>query len=35
MIDMMSAVPPEVASPPREISKCKMQSYAETPVYGG
>ncbi|MBP2672877.1 MAG: hypothetical protein H6Q85_2943, partial [candidate division NC10 bacterium] len=23
------------ASPPREISKCKMQSYAETPVYGG
>jgi branched-chain amino acid transport system substrate-binding protein len=35
MIDMMSAVPPEVASPPREISACKMQSYAETPVYGG
>jgi branched-chain amino acid transport system substrate-binding protein len=35
MIEMMSAVPPEVASPPREISKCKMQSYAETPVYGG
>jgi len=35
MIDMMSAVPPEVASPPREVSKCKMQSYAETPVYGG
>jgi branched-chain amino acid transport system substrate-binding protein len=35
MIDMMSAVPPETASPPREISKCKMQSYAETPVYGG
>jgi branched-chain amino acid transport system substrate-binding protein len=35
MIDMMSAVPPEVASPPKEISKCKMQSYAETPVYGG
>ena len=35
MIDMMSAVPPEAASPPREVSKCKMQSYAETPVYGG
>jgi branched-chain amino acid transport system substrate-binding protein len=35
MIDMMSAVPPEIASPPREVSKCKMQSYAETPVYGG
>ena len=35
MIDMMSAVPPEAASPPKEISKCKMQSYAETPVYGG
>lgn len=35
LIDLMSAVPPEVASPPQEISKCKMQSYAETPVYGG
>ncbi|HSB73087.1 MAG TPA: ABC transporter substrate-binding protein [Candidatus Methylomirabilis sp.] len=35
MIEMMSAVPPEVASPPRQVSKCKMQSYAETPVYGG
>ena len=35
MIDMMAAVPPEIASPPREVSKCKMQSYAETPVYGG
>ena len=35
LIEMMSAVPPEVASPPRQLSKCKMQSYAETPVYGG
>jgi hypothetical protein len=35
MIDMMSAVAPEVASPPRGLSKCKMQSIAETPVYGG
>jgi branched-chain amino acid transport system substrate-binding protein len=35
MIDMMSAVPPEAASPPRGVSTCKMQSYAETPVYGG
>jgi len=35
MIEMMSAVPPEVASPPRGVSACKMQSYAETPVYGG
>jgi branched-chain amino acid transport system substrate-binding protein len=35
MIDMMSAVPPDAASPPKEISKCKMQSFAETPVYGG
>jgi len=31
----MSAVPPEAASPPRGVSTCKMQSYAETPVYGG
>ena len=35
MIEMLSAVPPEVASPPRAVSKCKMQSFAETPVYGG
>lgn len=35
MIEMLSAVSPEDASPPRGISKCKMQSYAETPVYGG
>ena len=35
MIEMLTAVPPEIASPPREISKCKMQSFAETPVYGG
>ena len=31
MIEMMSAVAPEVASPPRELSKCKMQSYRRDP----
>ncbi len=35
MIEMLAAIPPEVASPPQAISKCKMQSFAETPVYGG
>jgi branched-chain amino acid transport system substrate-binding protein len=35
MIEMLSAVPPELASPPRAVSACKMQSIAETPVYGG
>ena len=35
MIEMLAAIPPEVASPPQAISKCKLQSFAETPVYGG
>lgn len=35
MIEMIADVPPEQASPPREISKCKMQSFADTPVHGG
>ena len=35
MIEMISEVAPEVAAPPQSISKCKMQSLAETPVYGG
>ena len=28
-------VAPEAAAPPQSISKCKMPSLAETPVYGG
>jgi hypothetical protein len=35
MIEMIADVAPEQASPPRELSKCKMQSLADTPVYGG
>jgi hypothetical protein len=35
MIEMISDVAPEVAAPPQNISKCKMQSLAQTPVYGG
>jgi len=35
MIEMISEVAPEVAAPPQSLSKCKMQSLAETPVYGG
>ena len=35
MIEMIAEIPPEQASPPREISKCRMPSFAETPVSGG
>jgi hypothetical protein len=35
MIEMISDLPPEVAAPPQSISKCKMQSFADTPVRGG
>jgi len=35
MIEMVADVAPELASPPQSASKCKMQSVAETPVYGG
>ena len=35
LIELIADVPPEQASPPRELSKCKMQSFADTPVYGG
>jgi branched-chain amino acid transport system substrate-binding protein len=35
MIEMIADIPPEQASPPQAASKCKMQSVAETPVYGG
>jgi branched-chain amino acid transport system substrate-binding protein len=35
MIEMIADIAPEQASPPQSLSKCKMQSYAETPAYGG
>jgi hypothetical protein len=35
MIEMIADVAPEAAAPPRELSKCKMQALADTPVYGG
>jgi hypothetical protein len=35
MIEMIADVAPEQASPPQSISKCKMESLADTPVYGG
>jgi branched-chain amino acid transport system substrate-binding protein len=35
MIEMIADLPPEQVSPPRSISKCKLQPLAETPVHGG
>jgi len=35
MIEMIADISPEQASPPRSLSKCKLQSFAETPVHGG
>jgi branched-chain amino acid transport system substrate-binding protein len=35
MIEMIADIAPEQASPPQSISKCKMESLADTPVYGG
>ena len=35
MIEMIADIAPEQASPPQSLSKCKMQSVADTPVYGG
>ena len=35
LIELISDLSPEDVSPPRELSKCKMQSLADTPVYGG
>jgi len=35
LIELIADIPPEQISPPRELSKCKMQSIADTPVYGG
>jgi hypothetical protein len=35
MIEFIADLSPEQVSPPRALSKCKMQSLADTPVYGG
>jgi len=35
MIEMIADIAPEQAAPPQAQSKCKMQSVADTPVYGG
>jgi branched-chain amino acid transport system substrate-binding protein len=35
MIEMIADIAPEQASPPRDLSKCKLQPLADTPVYGG
>jgi branched-chain amino acid transport system substrate-binding protein len=35
MIDFIADLSPEQVSPPRANSKCKMQSMADTPAYGG
>ena len=35
LIELIADLSPEDVSPPRELSKCKMQSLADTPVYGG
>jgi branched-chain amino acid transport system substrate-binding protein len=35
LIELIADLPPEQVSPPREMSKCKMQSMADTPAYGG
>jgi hypothetical protein len=35
MIEFIADLSPEQVSPPRSLSKCKMQSIADTPVYGG
>ena len=35
LIELIADLPPEQVSPPRELSKCKMQSFADTPLFGG
>ena len=35
MIEMVADLAPEQASPPRSITKCKLQPFADSPVYGG
>lgn len=34
MVELVAEVAPEVVAPPREASKCKMQSFADTPSRG-
>jgi branched-chain amino acid transport system substrate-binding protein len=35
LMELIGDLPPEQIAPPKGISRCKMQSIAETPVYGG
>ena len=35
LIELIAELPPEQVAPPRDASKCKMPSLADTPVYGG
>ena len=35
MIEIVADLSPEQASPPRSSTKCKLQPFADTPVYGG
>jgi branched-chain amino acid transport system substrate-binding protein len=35
LIEFIAELSPEAVAPPRDASKCKMQTVAETPVYGG
>ena len=35
LIELIADMTPTEVSPPRDLSKCKMQSLADTPVYGG
>jgi branched-chain amino acid transport system substrate-binding protein len=34
-LELIADLPPEQVSPPREASKCRMQSFADTPLRGG
>ena len=34
-VELVADVPPEQISPPREVSKCKMQPLTDTPIRGG
>jgi hypothetical protein len=35
LIELIAELPPDQVAPPRDASKCKMPSLADTPVYGG
>lgn len=35
LVELVADLPPDRVSPPRESTKCRMPSLAETPVYGG